>query len=199
MVTKQLLLSLKTHISNEISTHLVPMKTTLSNMDRKINYFYEYATMDKILKLLKFKYEIEFSGEYLPTRRLFTSHTNNEMMKQFFYYFGTQMEKVYKKLWNKYISLSTAISLCPDKIEFDMVGFGYKDTSKTHIDVTCKRSSSLKFIHEDSKDSEGKHIEVNVLLIMEATTAKIYFDEIILNLFQSSVPTLTLTEDVFQN
>ncbi|CAF1639003.1 unnamed protein product, partial [Didymodactylos carnosus] len=193
---------------NFLNNKIDYLDTKVNQFDRKINCIYEKLAIERIVKTLESKHEITFDIVNYPTNRVFSSKTKN--MKQFFSDFAARMEEKYK-LWTNYPQL--VLSRKPAQLEFDMIGFGYKrlsnkqtPTSDNQFTTSTKHKTKLitspVFAEDYQRPSSLTYINrfkqsrVNHLLVLEATTSNVDFDEQILPMFMQQTST-ACNSDIF--
>lgn len=115
----------------------------------KLDDVYERSATSIIIDRIQVDHQVEIPST--PTNRIF--HANySEKCKIFFNHFGKIVDRNYANLWkNKYKSV--AVSLKPQQIEFDILGFAYEHAYKERSFIT---SPNIELIYVSSSNTHQR-------------------------------------------
>ncbi|CAF1362981.1 unnamed protein product, partial [Didymodactylos carnosus] len=165
-----------------ISRTLVEVKTQTLRNQRTLGVLYELAIEPTLLRILQREHLLsDIMG--LETRFFCASDSKN--MEKLFFRFARRMKRDYEYRWLKFKNFIN-LSLKPDKIKVNLMGFGKLENMRTYV-VDSPPSFRVPPVERLSYVTHAKGVARQTsfthAIVIEASTALIDFDE---NLLQSA-------------
>jgi hypothetical protein len=145
------------------------LESKFDQLSQKVDNLYERGSASTIITHFNANHFLE--APLLPTSRVFDSHYSKET-KRLFAFFAQEMNKNYAHLWNN-VYAKFGISLRPEQIEIDLLGFAYERNNKKKA---IFKSPKLQPVQSNSSYSFIDPFKPNVIIIGEVTTAIIDFN-----------------------
>jgi len=139
-------------------------------LSQKLDDIYEANAISSIMNKIRADHNLE--TPYSPTNRIFNANFS-ENSKMFFDNFGKYLHKNYAHLWTEQYK-PLLVSLTPQQIEFDVLGFGFEKTSEERGLI---QSPNTEPVNTTSSGTYITSFNANTIICGEVTTSNISFNE----------------------